>query len=218
MEYRLLLEVACLLVKRETNLVKLIKSGLDVHEATSQNVKQFSGIDIPRKTAKIANFLTLYGGGIGKLSAALGTNTQAATKVRTAIFGAAPEIKTYIEEISRIAQERQYIINWLGRRVQLPNARLSYKAANYHISGGCADVVKVAMNRIDEYLLDKKSRMILTIHDELPIEVHESEIAEVPRVVKEIMESVYKAKYLDLTTGMEYSSKSLGDKIKGFPG
>jgi DNA polymerase-1 len=88
---------------------------------------------------------------------------------------------------------------------------------NYLIQGGCADVVKVAMNRVDELLLGKKSRMVLTIHDELPCEVHESEVAFIPQQVKEIMETVFPYKYLPLTCGMEWSDKSLGDKKKGFP-
>ena len=73
------------------------------------------------------------------------------------------------------------------------------------------------MNRIDQLLLSHKSKMVMTVHDELPIEVHESEIATVPTLIKEIMESVFESTYLPLTAGMAWSDKSLGDKIKGFP-
>ncbi len=55
------------------------------------------------------------------------------------------------------------------------------------------------------------------MHDEIPTEVHESELMRVPPIVKAIMEEVYPAEYLPLTVGMEWSEKSLADKRKGFP-
>ena len=72
------------------------------------------------------------------------------------------------------------------------------------------------MNEIDEYLLDKKSSLVLQIHDELVVEVHEHETYVVPRI-KEIMERVYAHKYLPLTCGVEHSFKSLADKVEGLP-
>lgn len=218
MEYRFMLEMACRLLKRETPLVSSIKNDkLDVHAAIVKLVGEMGGYKINRKEAKIANFLTLYGGGPGALAAQLKSTLQVAHQVRGAIFQAAPEIKTYIDEISGVGRQRGFIINWLGRRCYFPYSGLARKAPNYHISGGCADIVKVAMNDIDEHLLGHQSRMVMTIHDELPIEVHEREIASVPRAVHQLMEAVYKSQYLPITAGMEYSTKSLGDKVKGFP-
>jgi DNA polymerase I-like protein with 3'-5' exonuclease and polymerase domains len=217
MEYRFMLETACDMFNKESPLTALVKTGLDVHEATSQSVQEKSGKQVSRKICKIANFLTLYGGGPGKLAKAVGVSYAEACKIREAIFHAAPEIQDYIERVMAVANTRKYITNWLGRRCYFPNSRFTYKAPNYHISGGCADVVKTAMNEIDELLQGYHSRLVMTVHDELPIEVHESELASVPHAVKQIMENVYPSKYLKLTTGMEWSAKSLGDKIKGFP-
>ncbi len=218
MEYRFLLEMACRLLKRETPLVRRIKeTGLDVHDAIVSMVEESGGYSIVRKQAKVANFLTVYGGGPGALAASLKVPLSVAHQIRGSIFQAAPEIKTYIDEIVATGKTRGYVINWLGRRCAFPHTSLARKAPNYHVSGGCADIVKVAMNQIDEHLLVKSSRMVMTIHDELPIEVHESEIATVPREVHGLMESVFESKYLPITAGMEWSSKSLGDKVKGFP-
>lgn len=216
MEYKFMLEQACKVWGYETELAKMVLGGLDFHEATVQNTAS-QGIEIKRKEAKTVNFLTLYGGGDGKLAAGLKCSTQQARAIRSAIFRAAPEIQAYIKCIKEAAEVRGYIINWLGRRCYFANKNGSYRAPNYHISGGCADVVKIAMNEIDELLLGKKSKMIMSVHDELPIEVHESEIDVVPKQVKEIMENVYKHTFIKLTSGMEWSNKSLGDKIKGFP-
>lgn len=215
MEYRLMLELADDLLGWETPIVSLIKSGLDVHAATVEVAKK-AGVIITRTEAKTSNFLTLYGGGNQKLADGLKCSLEQAGKIRDAIFRGAPEIKKLIWEHTQAATQDHFVSNWFGRRNWFPDSRFAYKATNYLVSGGCADVVKIAMNKIDDLLQGKKSRMVLTIHDELPCEIHESELYLVPQI-KEIMESVFKSKYLPLTCGMEWSAKSLGDKTKGFP-
>lgn len=217
MEYRFILELASLLLGYETNLTKMVNGGLDVHSATIKAVYDYSKKEIPRKHAKVSNFLSIYGGGPQALADNLGISFKEAKSIRQTIFSAAPELSETIEAISNTARKQGYVTNWFGRRSYFAYKSMSYKATNYVVSGGCADIVKVAMNRVDEYLKNKKSAMTMTIHDETPIEVHESEIEEVPRKIKEIMETVYVGKFLKLTTGMEYSARSLGDKIKGMP-
>lgn len=217
MEYKFALEMGCRVVEELTEMAGLINGGFDFHDATAKRVLEVSGITIPRKTAKISNFLTLYGGGNGKLAQALGIPLSEARKIREAIFRGMPEIKRYIDAIMTVAEERKYIINWLGRRSHFQFKSESYRAPNYHVSGGCADVVKVAMNRIDTLLLSQKSRMVMTVHDELPIEVHESELSTAPYQIKAIMEAAFQSEFVPLTAGMEWSAKSLADKVKGFP-
>ncbi len=217
MEYKFALEMACRVAGRKTAFAELVASGFDFHDATKQRVFEVAGLDIPRKPIKTANFLTLYGGGVGKLASALGISYPEAREIRAAIKSAAPEINEYITQIMAIAEQRKYIVNWFGRRSHFVYRSMAYKAPNYHISGGCADIVKIAMNKIDALLLDRPSRMIMTVHDELPIEIHESELIGLPQKVHEIMESTFISKYVPLTVGMAWSSKSLGDKIKGYP-
>ena len=216
MEYRFMLENACILIGQETELVRLIKSGLDVHEATAQMASR-AGIPISRGEAKTTNFLTLYGGGNKKLALGLRCSLEKAGEIRSAIFNSAPEIPNYTRTVTNTAEQRGFIVNWLGRRCHFPNRTFAYRAPNYHIAGGCADIVKVAMNRVDKALSGMQSRMVLTIHDELAIEVHNSELQTVPKIVKEIMENAYVGRYIPLTTGMEYSAVSLGAKVKGMP-
>lgn len=215
MEYRLMLDLAAALLGNETELIHLVNSGLDVHAATAQ-VAGKSGVLITRSEAKTTNFLTIYGGGAQKLADGLKCSLKQAYIIRNAIFDSSPEIKKLIDTIQEVARERGFVRNWFGRRNYFPNPRFAYKAPNYIVAGGCADVNKVALNRIDEFLLGKKSRLVLTIHDENPIELHESELHLAPQI-NEIMENVYPHKYLQLTCGKEYSYKSLADKTKGFP-
>jgi len=217
MEYKFMLEQALILQGAMTPLGQMVLDGFDFHDATVTNVKNKAGIDIVRKTAKIANFLTLYGGGAEKLAKEVGCTVEEAADIRYAIFSAAPEIRTYIKAVMEAAEKRGWIVNWMGRRCYFPNKDYAYRAPNYHVSGGCADICKVAMNMIDQALLPFKSRMVMTIHDELPTEIHESELKTAPYLIKDLMDSAYRSRYIPLTNRMEWSDKSLGDKKKGFP-
>lgn len=216
MEYKFLLEQACKLLRRETPMTTLVKGGMDFHEGTVKMAAQ-AGSNIVRKEAKVGNFLSIYGGGAGALADSLKITEKAAYKIRNAIFSGMPEMRTFIDACEKTAKERGYVMNWLGRRSYFPNSRFAYKACNYVVSGGCADVTKVAMNQIDEAMLGRKSKLIMSIHDELPCKVHESEVDKVPKIINEIMETAYQAEYLPLTADMEYSHVSLADKIKGYP-
>lgn len=201
MEYRMMLDIA-----KANGLIDKVKGGLDVHQATADVA------GITRQQAKTVNFAILYGSGIKALSESLGTSIERAKEIRSSIFRAAPEIRTLIRGITRTAERRGYIFNWAGRRSHFPNTRFSYKAPNYLIQGGTADVVKKAMNICHDYLKKYKTKMVLTIHDELVFEVAYGEEFVVGRL-KELMEGIYPHKRLPLTCGIDYSTKSLADKL-----
>lgn len=216
MEFVLMLQYAAEHVGYATPLVKLVQEGMDVHEATAQ-IASRAGVTITRDAAKMSNFLSIYGGGDRKLSEALQVPLSVAREIRSAIFRGAPEIKQVTDSMEHNARLRGYVRNWLGRRCYFPNSRFTYRAPNYIIAGGCADIVKVSLNRIDDLLKDRKSKLVLSVHDENIVQVHESEISDVPRQVLEVMEGVYKNQYLPLQCSMEYSYKNLAEKVKGFP-
>lgn len=217
MEYRLMLEYAGVIYGEETSLIKEIKNGKDIHQATADLVRERSGFDLGRSRAKNANFATLYGSGLGTLARTLGAGVAEARLVKESILEAAPEIRALINFITKAASMRGFIFDWLGRRFQFPDREWTYKAPNALIQGGCASIVKVAMVGIDEYLTHCKSKMIMTVHDELVIEVHKSEIDTVPAQVVRLMESSYQAKYVPMLVSMEHSWTSLGDKLDGYP-
>lgn len=218
MEYRMMFDYAAMIVGVETELIRKIKyEGLDPHQATADLVSA-NGTLLTRKKAKNGNFAYLYGSGIDTLARTIGSSRAEAEALKSAIGRAAPEIGIFVRQVQKKAKEQGVIRNWAGRRFTLDDTNFAYKMPNYLIQGGCADVNKFALNKIDDYLAGKKSRLIMTIHDENPCEVHESEIHEVPAKVREIMESIYPYKFLPLTCGMEWSPTSLGDKKKGYPG
>ena len=216
MEYRMMLDYAAKGVGRKTSLVSKVLSGLDVHEATSQAATEY-GTPITRSQAKTVNFLTLYGGGNQTLADGLKCGLEQARAIRTAIFDSSPEIKKLIRSVMQTAEQRGFIRNWFGRRCYFPDSSVAYRAPNYLIQGGCADVVKISMNRIDARLMHMRSKLVMTVHDELPTYVHESEVLTVPRIMSEVMETVYPFTYVPLTVSMKWSDKSLADTRKGFP-
>ncbi len=211
MEYRMMVEYA-----GEMHLVEAILGGLDVHEATAQLM------GITRKEAKTINFMLLYGGGPGKLAAALGISLESARALKDRYFETLPNVRRFSRACMEAADQRGFIFNWLGRRCYYPEYYDSereewtkgvYRAPNHLIQGGCGDVVKVAMNRVDDYLMDKKSKLILQVHDELMIEIDRSEEFIIP-VVKKIMETAYPYKHIPLTVDFSRAEKSWADKVK----
>ena len=208
MEYRMMLDVA-----GQEDLIEKVAAGHDVHQAAAD----LAGIS--RKSAKTMNFLLLYGGGPKKLAENLGIGIQEAYELRSKYFAALPKVQEFLRKISDVAASRGWIFNWMGRKSMLPDSNFSYKAANYYIQGGCADVMKVAMVNIGDYIKNNnlQSRMVLTIHDELVVEVHKNEIETVPHMVKDFMEKAYPFKRLPMAVEMEWSDVSLADKKKGFP-
>ncbi len=135
-----------------------------------------------------------------------------AKAIQTSIFNAAPEIKNFMKLCSQTAKQRGYVFNFLGRRYSFPDRGYAYKAPNHLVQGTCADILKLAMNRISgELMRGLKSKMILQIHDELVFDVAHGEESLIPEV-KKVMETIYPYKNLPLTVGVDFSEKSLADK------
>lgn len=205
-EFRMMLDLA-----GETQLIDAIMGGVDVHQATADLLQ------ISRSYAKTINFGLLYGMGIAKLAAALGISEIEAGQYRNLYFGKLPRVQRLIQDVINRGRTRGYIFNWLGRRCYIDDPEHAYVLPNHLIQGGCADVCKVAMNRVHDYLQGKRSKLLLQVHDELLFEVPPEEYELVPELRK-IMEGVYTPKNgLKLTCSVEHSHSSWADKIKGMP-
>lgn len=205
LEYRLMLDYS-----GEDELIEKVKSGLDIHTATAQMM----GVD--RKYAKTLNFMLLYGGGAQKLADALGISLNEAKALKAKYFSALPKVQYFIKQVTSVAERRSFIFNKYGRIYHFPNSEFAYTAPNRLIQGTGGDTTKIAMVRVYEFLKDKKSRMILNVHDELDFEIHESELGIVPEI-KKIVESVFPYEKLPLTASVSHSWKSFGDLEEGLP-
>lgn len=216
MEYRLMLNYA-----KELGVIKEVLSGLDVHQATANTM------GVGRYEAKTINFMLLYGGGAQKLADALGVTLEEAKRLKQRYFRTLPQVASFIRKVIDRVESRGYLYNWMGRPYNFPLRhnprtgrmdRFGFKGPNYLIQGGCSDIVRLAMNRIDDLLtsLGAKSRMILQVHDELVFEIHKTELDIMPEL-KRIMEEAYPAEHLPLTCGVDHSWRSWGEKTKGYP-
>lgn len=201
MEYRLMLDAA-----QETELIEAILGGLDVHEATGKLM------GVPRQTAKTINFMLLYGGGAAKLAKALKISVPQANDLKALYFSTLPRVKKMIYALMKRGEIHGYIKNWAGRRCHVDRG-YAYKAPNYFIQGGCADIMKEAMVRVADVLRLKKSKikMVVQVHDEVVFDVPYAELDFMP-TVKEIMEKAYPHKHLPMTCSLEWSPKSWADK------
>lgn len=199
-EYRLMVDYSM-----EMDLVNKINAGLDVHTAC----QELMGLS-DRDTAKTMNFMKLYGGGAQKLADSLNISLQKAYELSDKYWASLPRVAQFIKTVSHTAKVRGYVMNWFGRVCRFPDPRFSYAAPNHLIQGGCADAVKVAMNKLDLLFSDKKSRMLLQVHDSILFEVHETELSLVTEI-KKIMENAYPFKNVPLLCDVSWSNKSWGD-------
>lgn len=209
-EYRMMVDYA-----GEKKLIKAIQSGEDLHDATARFINR------TRKKAKSINFSVLYGQGVEALGESLGVSKREARQIRDDYFAKLPRVERLLDQISRVGRERGYVRNWAGRFIRLQNRGFAYKLPNAVIQGGCADVLKIAMNMIDDYMIEKKMKSVMHIqvHDELLFGFVPEELGELPKII-EIMESVYQSQNgVKLEVDAEHSWKSWGqcDRVKGLP-
>lgn len=148
---------------------------IDLHQYGSDKIKEYVGLDLPRKKVKIIVFTILYGGGLGTIAERLGTTVENAKKLRDAYFLVFPGIKALGHEMQRRSTNNEPMRTWGGREYFAEPPKLvgnrwrdfGYKLTNYLIQGSSADITKEAMLRYDA--TRKDSRLLLTVHDELAI-------------------------------------------------
>lgn len=208
MEMRMMFDLA-----GEYSVIDLIKKGFDPHKATAYTMFKLTDETYEKKyrnAAKAINFGLIYGMGVSKLATTLGVEYNEALDLKEQYFRNLPATARFIKRVTLSAKNSGHIFNWLGREYFFLRDE-AYKAVNYLIQGGCADIVKIAMVRTHNRLKDHSSRLILQIHDELIFEVADGEEYLVAQL-KEIMEGVYPFRSLPMTCGVDKSNKSWHDK------
>lgn len=181
-------------------LKEVCSQGDDIHTATAAKVFNIPTSQVAsdmRRVAKTVNFGIVYGISAFGLSSRLGcSRTQAKEFIdqfKTAFAG----IEEYQAKEIEMAKEKGYVTTILNRRRYFPDInspssilrKFSERAAvNASIQGSAADLIKVAMNKVQEYLKGRKSKMILQIHDELIFKVHKDEKEELMKSIPDIMD------------------------------
>ncbi len=207
MEYRLLLDVA-----GEMDLIAKIRDeGLDVHTAVSDEGTR-RGAKLDRDMAKRVNFGLIYGQGDGLLAQNLKVSKAKAREIREIVLGVMPKVAQYNYQIQDTAARRGWIFNWFGRRCHFPDKNFAYRALNYAIAGGCADIMKIGLNRIDEFQEVRKtqSKLLWNVHDENIFKVRYGEEWVIEEYVR-LMETSYPHRFLPQECSVSWSAKSLAD-------
>jgi len=207
-EYRLMLDYA-----GEHDLIEQINNGADVHQAMADMV------GINRQQAKTLNFACLYGAGQQKIAEMLGMSIPEAGHLLGLYYSRLPKVAHFQKQVISKGRNRGFIFNWAGRRCHIANPEWAYILPNHLIQGGGADIMKVALVRLYEFLKHTKSRMLITVHDEVLLEMHPPDLDLIPKI-QNIMETVYKSKNgILMKTEVAHSRLSwgYGDLIKGAP-
>ncbi|OGG72233.1 hypothetical protein A3E65_01940 [Candidatus Kaiserbacteria bacterium RIFCSPHIGHO2_12_FULL_56_13] len=190
----------------DEKLRAVFRAGRDVHREVAAMVfgVPHEKVDLEmRRRAKVINFGILYGMGVNALRAALGVTTVEAHKFYDDYFRTFKTLTEYLERTKGFARKHGYTETLFGRRRQFPEMRspLPYvraqaerMAINAPMQGTQADIIKLAMVRVDEWLkrenLREETHLLLQVHDELVYEVRSEKAEEIGAKIKEIMESV----------------------------
>ncbi|TME45814.1 MAG: DNA polymerase I [Chloroflexi bacterium] len=186
-------------------LVDAFARGEDIHARTAAEV---FGIPQPevtanqRRLAKVVNFGLFYGLSDFGLARDTGMSTEEARVFIDAYFRAYSRVREFLEGIKIQAREQGYVETVLHRRryiqdIRSPNRMLRQAAEriaiNMPVQGSAADIMKLAMIRLQRYLQEQhlESRMILTVHDELVFEVPPAERDHLIEVVPDQMATAY---------------------------
>ena len=200
-ELRIMAHLSC-----DEHLVNAFRSGVDVHKATASKIFKVPEEEVTREMrsmAKTANFGIMYGISSFGLAQRLQLGRKEAKKLIDDYFDSFPAIRGFIDDSIAFARENGYVETLFGRRRYLPdiNARnatvralAERNAVNAPIQGTAADIIKLAMIRLDKRLSEEslKSRMVLQIHDELLFDAIPEEVERLERIVVEEMENVLK--------------------------
>jgi DNA polymerase-1 len=190
-------------VSGDEGLVEAFQRDEDIHATTAAKVFGVPAAEVSRdmrRKAKEVNFGIMYGIGPFGLGNRLEISQSEARDIITRYFERFPRVKQYINDTIESARRTGYVTTLLGRRRYLPdiNSRnqnirgnAERQAINMPIQGTAADMIKLAMIRLDEEILQRKrrSRMLLQVHDELVFEVPAAEVEEFQKVVVEKMQT-----------------------------
>ncbi len=192
----------------DPRLIETFVKDEDVHAETAEEVFGGQGGlfgNDARRRAKVVNFSIIYGTSAFSLAKELGTSTGEAQAYIDRYFARHPKVKDYLDRSVEETRDTGFSRTIFGRERQVPELKDSNRAVreagrrialNNPIQGSAADIIKLAMVRIEDAIEAKKlkTRMILQVHDELVFDVPDAERKKASALVKEIMEGVVELK------------------------
>lgn len=201
-------------ITKDPGFLSAFSAGEDIHQRTAAEVFGVSLTDVTgdmRRKAKEINFGLNYGMSSYGLARRLGIDEKEAAQYISTYFTRYPNVQQYMDETTVIAQEHQFVKTIMGRKIPIAGIRDQNRmsqenakraAINAPVQGSAADLLKAAMVAIhNKYSGDAdRAAILLTVHDELVLEVREDCVDEVMHECKELMEH---AVPLDVPTPVE---------------
>lgn len=195
-------------LSNDENMINAFNSGVDIHTTTASQV---FGLPVDmitkelRSRAKAVNFGIVYGIGAFSLAKDIGVSRKEAQEYINNYLATFSGVDKYMNHMIELAKERGYSETLFNRRRYLPELSSSNHmlrafgervARNMPIQGTAADIIKIAMVKVDKRLADEnmKSRLILQVHDELIVEAPEDEAQKALEIVTQEMENACKMK------------------------
>lgn len=204
----------------ETEMIEMFASDADVHTMTAAQVYGLAPEDVTkgmRHAAKAVNFGTMYGQGPHALAQLTGMSYGEAKGFIDKYFEIRPRLKEFIAKTRELAEKQGYVETIMGRRRPTPDVKSNnfavregaYRAAvNHPLQGSAADIMKLAMIRVDELLFKKfpDAKLLLQIHDSVLVECRAENAEAVAKLIKDTMESVYPELPVKLTAEVSIGS------------
>lgn len=184
----------------DPKMTDAFKNGMDIHVSTAAevfDVPQSEVTDVMRREAKAVNFGIVYGISNFGLSHNINISQKKADEYIKRYFERFPDVKNYLDGLVEEAKSRGYAVTLYGRRRTIPelnSAKYAERkfgervAMNTPLQGTAADIIKIAMVRVDNRLKNMKSKLILQVHDELIVDAAADEVDEVIDILKSEME------------------------------
>ncbi|MEK7125283.1 MAG: DNA polymerase, partial [Patescibacteria group bacterium] len=195
-------------IAEDKKMMAAFERGEDIHTRTAAQVFGVVPAKVTkemRNQAKVLNFGIIYGMGSLGFARAAGVDRAQAKEFIDRYFEEFSGIAHYMEAMKNMAYQKGYVKTIFGRRRPLPDARSTMPqlraqaermAINHPVQGTEADLIKMAMVRIYDFLEHKglrdRVRMLLQVHDELVFEIASDAVAVVVPQLTQIMESVYR--------------------------
>ncbi|MEK7194567.1 MAG: DNA polymerase [Patescibacteria group bacterium] len=203
------LRIAAIL-SEDKKLIEIFKEGIDVHTGVAMRVFGVKAEEVDkamRTKAKTINFGVLFGMGVNALKVNLKTDRKDAQEFYDNYFETFSGLARYLDRVKAETERRGYTETMFGRRryfsgIKSPlsfiRAQAERMAINAPIQGTEADIVKIAMKRIDDLIKknkwQEKTRLVLQVHDEIVYETDDDFVSKAGKEFKNIMERVLEGK------------------------
>ncbi len=186
----------------DAHLIEAFQGDADIHTETAARVFGAARDDVTpdmRRRAKAVNFGVVYGISAFGLARNLGISNAEASRFIEGYFAQYPGIQTWLDSTMEQARKLGYVTTLLNRRRYVPdinsgnaNVRRAGErvAINTPVQGSAADIIKLAMIKLDDALRDQKAQLLLQVHDELVVEAPEDAVDQVSKQMQEIMENI----------------------------